>query len=113
MRNLHVGYDGTVCEPQGQNIVQFEYGGLLEVEGKAVVYKQAHGPDDWQAAGEPVGILAATAITEPAYQLKLDSPHQIGAKEISPLQLLRVSVLCSMSELMLSISSGASMSVFF
>ncbi len=117
MRNLHVSYDGTVCEPQGQNIVQFEYGGLLESKGKAGAYKQVHGPDDWPVAGEPVGILAATAITEPAYQLKLDSPHQIGAKEISPLQLLRVSVLCSMPQLMLSIFlvyfSSASMSVFF
>lgn len=90
MRDLHVGYDGAVRNLQDRHIVQFEYGGLLELEGEDKVFKQKFGPDDWPDAGEAVGILAATSITEPAYQLKLDSPHMVGAKAIGPLQLIKV-----------------------
>ena len=92
LRDLHVRYDGSVCNLQGRHIVQFQYGGLLEEEGEAGLYKAIRGSKDWPDPGEAVGILAATAVTEPAYQLKLDSPHILGAKAIGPLELINVSV---------------------
>ncbi|KAG0566378.1 hypothetical protein KC19_7G059400 [Ceratodon purpureus] len=88
LRNLHVGYDGTVRSSEGQHIVQFEYGGLLEMDG----HDSANRPIGICEAGEAVGILAATAITEPAYQMKLDSPHNVGAKAIGPLDLIKESL---------------------
>lgn len=91
LRNLHVGYDGSVRSSEGQHIVQFEYGGLLEMDGQGGALKAVKGPIDMCEEGEAVGILAATAITEPAYQLKLDSPHNVGAKAIGPLDLIKVS----------------------
>lgn len=94
LRDLHVRYDGSVCNLQGRHIVQFQYGGLLEEEREGDLYKAMWGSKDWPDAGEAVGILAATAVTEPAYQLKLDSPHILGAKAIGPLELMNVSVQC-------------------
>lgn len=92
LRDLHVRYDGSVCNLQGRHIVQFQYGGLLEEEGEEGLYKAVRGSKAWPDAGEAVGILAATAVTEPAYQLKLDSPHILGAKAIGPLELINVSI---------------------
>jgi hypothetical protein len=61
------------------------------VDGQGSALKPGKGPIDMCEAGEAVGILAATAITEPAYQMKLDSPHNVGAKAIGPLDLIKVS----------------------
>ena len=91
LRNLHIGYDGTVRNSEGQHIVQFGYGGLLEMDGQDSDFKAVKEPIDMCEAGEPVGILAATSIMEPAYQMKLDSPHNVGAKAIGPLDLIKVS----------------------
>ncbi|XP_024400544.1 DNA-directed RNA polymerase IV subunit 1 isoform X2 [Physcomitrium patens] len=86
LRNLYVEYDGSVRSLEGQQIVQFKYGRYIEGQRGAITTLE--GPKIWCEAGEPVGILAATAITEPAYQLKLDSPHNVGAKAIGPLDLI-------------------------
>ena len=90
LRSLHAGYDGSVRSSEGHRIVQFEYGGLLEMDAQGNALEAVKGPISLCEAGEPVGILAATAITEPAYQMKLDSPHNVGAKAIGPLDLIKV-----------------------
>lgn len=62
LRDIVICYDGTVRNVCSNSIVQFEYGketGTLEYSNFA--------------AGEPVGALAATAMSNPAYKAVLDS----------------------------------------
>ncbi|KAJ8438767.1 hypothetical protein Cgig2_009885 [Carnegiea gigantea] len=61
LRDVVVCYDGTVRNISSNSIIQFEYG----VGGVA---SQSLFP-----AGEPVGVLAATAMSNPAYKAVLDS----------------------------------------
>ncbi|XP_043696841.1 DNA-directed RNA polymerase V subunit 1 [Telopea speciosissima] len=62
LRDVVICYDGTVRDVCSNSVVQFEYG------GEAVT-----NPKSFYAAGEPVGVLAATAISNPAYKAVLDS----------------------------------------
>ncbi|KAL2622127.1 hypothetical protein R1flu_002332 [Riccia fluitans] len=85
LRDVHIGYDGTVRNKSGQEIVQFQYEGAKSVveEDTAVHDKETILP------GEPVGVLAATAISQPAYQTMLDASAGLGSRKIRPLDLLK------------------------
>ncbi|KAL3692818.1 hypothetical protein R1sor_006469 [Riccia sorocarpa] len=85
MRDLYVAYDGSVRNRTGNMMIQFEYGGLDE-EKVDTPCKAA------DMAGEPVGALAATAIAEPCYSVKLDSYHSSSRLKAGPLQLLQETV---------------------
>ncbi|KAF6174980.1 hypothetical protein GIB67_026468 [Kingdonia uniflora] len=62
LRDVVIGYDGTVRNVCSNSVIQFEYGvGTMS------------SPHSVYPAGEPVGILAATAISSPAYKAVLDS----------------------------------------
>ncbi|KAK1370550.1 hypothetical protein POM88_036642 [Heracleum sosnowskyi] len=71
LRDIVICDDGTVRNVCSNSIVQFEYGketGTLEYSNFA--------------AGEPVGALAATAMSNPAYKAVLDSsPSSMGYDE--------------------------------
>ncbi|CAK9863797.1 unnamed protein product [Sphagnum jensenii] len=88
LRDLHVGYDGTVRSQCGQKVVQFCYGGARARHRRS----RKEDPDlRWKLsylAGEPVGVLAATALSQPAYESMLDAPHHSGWK-IRPLELVQ------------------------
>ncbi|KAM0054761.1 putative DNA-directed RNA polymerase [Helianthus debilis subsp. tardiflorus] len=58
LRDVVICYDGTVRNVCSNSIIQFEYGALTK---------------NLFAAGEPVGVLAATAMSNPAYKAVLDS----------------------------------------
>ncbi|KAI3752820.1 hypothetical protein L2E82_24857 [Cichorium intybus] len=58
LRDVVICYDGTVRNVCSNSIIQFEYGVQTQ---------------NMFAAGEPVGVLAATAISNPAYKAVLDS----------------------------------------
>ncbi|KAG6543384.1 hypothetical protein Mapa_015298 [Marchantia paleacea] len=82
MRDLYVAYDGSVRDGTAKRLIQFQYGGLKGAS------KETH----WEAAqmaGEPVGALAATAIAEPSYSVKLDSYHSSQLLKAGPIQLLQ------------------------
>ncbi|KAL6550065.1 hypothetical protein OROMI_020553 [Orobanche minor] len=76
MRDLIVGYDGTVRSNHGNHVVQFNYC----TEEKAADYS------DGFIGGHPVGSLAACAISEAAYSA-LDQP--VSVLEPSPLLNLK------------------------
>ncbi|XP_021752923.1 DNA-directed RNA polymerase V subunit 1-like [Chenopodium quinoa] len=61
LRDVVICYDGTVRNISSNSVIQFEYG----IGGMA---SQSLFP-----AGEPVGVLAATAMSNPAYKAVLDS----------------------------------------
>ncbi|KAH9605060.1 hypothetical protein KSS87_011933 [Heliosperma pusillum] len=61
LRDVVICYDGSVRNVSSNSVIQFEYG----LEG---VTSQSLFP-----AGEPVGVLAATAMSNPAYKAVLDS----------------------------------------
>ncbi|GAB2235793.1 hypothetical protein Drorol1_Dr00026234 [Drosera rotundifolia] len=61
LRDVAICYDGTVRNISSNSIIQFDYGFNV---GKS----QSLFP-----AGEPVGVLAATAMSNPAYKAVLDS----------------------------------------
>ncbi|KAK9682199.1 hypothetical protein RND81_10G057200 [Saponaria officinalis] len=61
LRDVVICYDGSVRNVSSNSVIQFEYG----LEG---VTSQNLFP-----AGEPVGVLAATAMSNPAYKAVLDS----------------------------------------
>ncbi|XP_047340709.1 DNA-directed RNA polymerase V subunit 1 [Impatiens glandulifera] len=58
LRDVVICYDGTVRNVCSNSVLQFEYGAE---------------PLNTVAAGEPVGVLAATAMSNPAYKAVLDS----------------------------------------
>ncbi|KAI3709956.1 hypothetical protein L2E82_39726 [Cichorium intybus] len=58
LRDVVICYDGTVRNVCSNSIIQFEYGVQTQ---------------NMFAAGEPVGVLAATAMSNPAYKAVLDS----------------------------------------
>ncbi|KAF5195590.1 Dna-directed rna polymerase subunit [Thalictrum thalictroides] len=62
LRDVIICYDGTVRNVCSNSIIQFEYG----VEAGMNFHR-------FYPAGEPVGALAATAISNPAYKAVLDS----------------------------------------
>ncbi|KAI3717238.1 hypothetical protein L1987_68726 [Smallanthus sonchifolius] len=58
LRDVVICYDGTVRNVCSNSVIQFEYGAMAK---------------NLFAAGEPVGVLAATAMSNPAYKAVLDS----------------------------------------
>lgn len=62
LRDVVICYDGTVRNLCSNSIIQFEYG-----TNHAISEKNEF------SAGEPVGVLAATAMSNPAYKAVLDS----------------------------------------
>ncbi|XP_059649269.1 DNA-directed RNA polymerase V subunit 1 [Cornus florida] len=62
LRDVVICYDGTVRNACSNSIIQFEYG-----------VKAGTGPRNFFPAGEPVGVLAATAMSNPAYKAVLES----------------------------------------
>ncbi|GLT88590.1 hypothetical protein SLE2022_066090 [Rubroshorea leprosula] len=62
LRDVVICYDGTVRNVCSNSIIQFEYGLSAESEHHNLF-----------PAGEPVGVLAATAMSNPAYKAVLDS----------------------------------------
>ncbi|KAJ0046600.1 hypothetical protein Pint_05268 [Pistacia integerrima] len=62
LRDVVICYDGTVRNVCSNSIIQFEYGVKSESKSRSSV-----------PAGEPVGVLAATAMSNPAYKAVLDS----------------------------------------
>ncbi|BFI30785.1 protein MpNRPE1a [Marchantia polymorpha subsp. ruderalis] len=86
LRDIHISYDGTVRNKCGLEIIQFLYDGVKPPEfsdNVSINFKESVMP------GEAVGILAATAIAQPAYQVMLEANHNIGSKKIRPLELLQ------------------------
>jgi DNA-directed RNA polymerase-5 subunit 1 len=62
LRDVVICYDGTVRNVCSKSIIQLNY-----TEDDALDFPSAIGP------GEPVGVLAATAISNPAYKAVLDA----------------------------------------
>ncbi|XP_052145508.1 DNA-directed RNA polymerase V subunit 1 [Oryza glaberrima] len=62
LRDVVICYDGTVRNVCSKSIIQLNY-----MEDDALDFPSAIGP------GEPVGVLAATAISNPAYKAVLDA----------------------------------------
>lgn len=62
LRDVVICYDGTVRNVCSNSIIQFEYGVNSGVTAQSLF-----------PAGEPVGVLAATAMSNPAYKAVLDS----------------------------------------
>ncbi|KDP40529.1 hypothetical protein JCGZ_24528 [Jatropha curcas] len=79
LRDVVICYDGTVRNVCSNSIIQFEYG------VKAGIKAQSLFP-----AGEPVGVLAATAMSNPAYKAVLDSTPSSN----SSWELMKEILLC-------------------
>ncbi|KAL5698611.1 DNA-directed RNA polymerase [Ranunculus cassubicifolius] len=62
LRDVVICYDGTVRNICNNSVIQFKYG-----------VDAVTSSDNFYPAGEPVGALAATAISNPAYKAVLDS----------------------------------------
>ncbi|CAK7336523.1 unnamed protein product [Dovyalis caffra] len=62
LRDVVICYDGTVRNVCSNSVIQFEYGVKVGAESQSLF-----------PAGEPVGVLAATAMSNPAYKAVLDS----------------------------------------
>ncbi|KAJ0983740.1 hypothetical protein J5N97_002096 [Dioscorea zingiberensis] len=77
LRDVIVCYDGTVRNICSNSIVQFDYG-------------ISEGFSNFSPAGEPVGVLAATAISNPAYKAVLDSSRSTN----SSWELMKEVLLC-------------------
>jgi len=68
LRDVVICYDGTVRNTCSNSIIQFKY-----KEDDETDFPSALPP------GEPVGVLAATAISNPAYKAVLDSSQSNNA----------------------------------
>ncbi|KAI3468807.1 hypothetical protein Pfo_025470 [Paulownia fortunei] len=85
MRDLIIGYDGTVRSCHGNQVVQFNYC----TEDMPATHSDAF------MGGHPVGSLAACAISEAAYSA-LDQP--VSALESSPLLALKKVLECGVKK---------------
>ncbi|KAG5539714.1 hypothetical protein RHGRI_020056 [Rhododendron griersonianum] len=97
MRDLYIGYDGTVRNAYGNQLIQFSYG-IDDTAGssKATDGSLRDSTYDRRAMGcQPVGSLAACAISEAAYSA-LDQP--ISALESSPLLNLKKVLECGVKK---------------
>ncbi|XP_010534197.1 PREDICTED: DNA-directed RNA polymerase V subunit 1 [Tarenaya hassleriana] len=79
LRDIVVSYDGTVRNTSSNSVVQFKYEN-----------KSEHGCQSMFPAGEPVGVLAATAMSNPAYKAVLDSTPNSN----SSWELMKEVLLC-------------------
>ncbi|KAJ4720299.1 DNA-directed RNA polymerase subunit [Melia azedarach] len=82
LRDVVICYDGTVRNVCSNSIIQFEYG----VDARSKSYSLF-------PAGEPVGVLAATAMSNPAYKAVLDSTPSSN----SSWELMKEILLCRVS----------------
>ncbi|CAN4111386.1 unnamed protein product [Withania somnifera] len=82
LRDVVICYDGTIRNLSSNSIIQFEYGagGGSEL------------PSEF-CAGDPVGVLAATAISNPAYKAVLDSSPSSN----SSWEMMKEILLCGVS----------------
>ncbi|KAF5729322.1 DNA-directed RNA polymerase E subunit 1 putative isoform 1 [Tripterygium wilfordii] len=79
LRDVVICYDGTVRNVCSNSIIQFEYGVNLGTKSQSLF-----------PAGEPVGVLAATAMSNPAYKAVLDSTPSSN----SSWELMKEILLC-------------------
>ncbi|CAM6122097.1 unnamed protein product [Calypogeia fissa] len=93
LRDMKVTYDGTVRIGSDQSIIQFQYGNKHSLDKDPKESLSCEDPEekwaDSDLAGEPVGVLAATSIAEPAYNVKMQSIHQNQVLGTGPVQLLK------------------------
>ncbi|BBG96549.1 nuclear RNA polymerase D1B, partial [Prunus dulcis] len=82
LRDVVICYDGTVRNVCSNSIIQFEYG-----------VKTGSRPQHLFPAGEPVGVLAATAMSNPAYKAVLDSTPSSN----SSWELMKEILLCKVN----------------
>uniref|UniRef100_A0A2N9I789 DNA-directed RNA polymerase n=1 Tax=Fagus sylvatica TaxID=28930 RepID=A0A2N9I789_FAGSY len=82
LRDVVICYDGTVRNVSSNSIIQFEYG-----------VKAGTKPQNFFPAGEPVGVLAATAMSNPAYKAVLDSTPSSN----SSWELMKEILLCKVN----------------
>ncbi|XP_050381339.1 DNA-directed RNA polymerase V subunit 1-like [Argentina anserina] len=82
LRDVVICYDGTVRNVCSNSIIQCEYGA-----------KSGCSPQNLFPAGEPVGVLAATAMSNPAYKAVLDSTPRSN----SSWDLMKEILLCKVS----------------
>ncbi|CAH9123000.1 unnamed protein product [Cuscuta epithymum] len=82
LRDVVICYDGTVRNVCSNSIIQFEYG--VDNGGK---FQSEFG------AGDPVGVLAATAMSNPAYKAVLDSSPSSN----SSWEMMKEILLCGVS----------------
>lgn len=78
LRDLVIGYDGTVRSCYGNQVIQFHYGS-----------EEIDASDAECGSGHPVGSIAACAITEALYSA-LDQPISV----LEPSPMLSLKVLC-------------------
>ncbi|RAL53811.1 hypothetical protein DM860_004282 [Cuscuta australis] len=82
LRDVVICYDGTVRNICSNSIIQFEYG--------------VHNESKFQSefgAGDPVGVLAATAMSNPAYKAVLDS----SPSSYSSWEMMKEILLCGVN----------------
>ncbi|XP_038680146.1 DNA-directed RNA polymerase V subunit 1-like isoform X2 [Tripterygium wilfordii] len=79
LRDVVICYDGTVRNVCSNSIIQFEYGVKLGTKSESLF-----------PAGEPVGVLAATSMSNPAYKAVLDSSPSSN----SSWELMKEILLC-------------------
>ncbi|KAF2322513.1 hypothetical protein GH714_017381, partial [Hevea brasiliensis] len=79
LRDVVICYDGTVRNVCSNSIIQFEYGVNSGIKAQSLF-----------PAGEPVGVLAATAMSNPAYKAVLDSTPSSN----SSWELMKEILLC-------------------
>ncbi|KAF8388658.1 hypothetical protein HHK36_025338 [Tetracentron sinense] len=82
LRDVVICYDGTVRNVCSNSVIQFDYGRKAETN-----------PQSLYPAGEPVGVLAATAISNPAYKAVLDSSPSSN----SSWELMKEILLCKVN----------------
>ncbi|CAN4108487.1 unnamed protein product [Withania somnifera] len=82
LRDVVICYDGTVRNVSSNSIIQFEYG----ASGASNL------PSEF-CAGDPVGVLAATAMSNPAYKAVLDSSPSSN----SSWEMMKEILLCGVS----------------
>ncbi|KAF2313210.1 hypothetical protein GH714_009784 [Hevea brasiliensis] len=94
MRDIHAAYDGTVRNAYGNQLVQFSYNN--DTDMSAPSFSPGHIFDNCDGiGGQPVGSLAACAISEAAYSA-LDQP--ISLLEKSPLLNLKNVLECGLKK---------------
>ncbi|KAL2581678.1 hypothetical protein AAZV13_15G197500 [Glycine max] len=82
LRDVVICYDGTVRNICSNSIIQFEYG--IQAGDKS---------EHLFPAGEPVGVLAATAMSNPAYKAVLDASPSSN----SSWELMKEILLCKVN----------------
>ncbi|KAK9276983.1 hypothetical protein L1049_006522 [Liquidambar formosana] len=98
MRDLYITYDGTVRNAYGNQLVQFSYNIVKDPSSPSSGMHGLSGENSYAReamSGQPVGSLAACAISEAAYSA-LDQP--ISLLETSPLLNLKKVLECGLTK---------------